>query len=98
MPSSNKLAFFLKCFQLESPQPIQHEMAPREHEELETFERSRPTATVPPAAEEEERAGYERPKKAHDVEELEERTLVIPRAMVIRGEIKPNIIYALRAG
>ena len=61
-------------------------MAPREHEELETFERSRPTAALPPTAEEEERTGYVRAMKTRDEEELEERTLVIPKAKVICGE------------
>lgn len=80
-------------FQLESAQPVHFEMAPREHEELETFERSRPTAAVPPAEEEEERTGYVRPMKTRDEEELEERTLIIPRAKVISENFKPNISF-----
>ena len=58
-------------------------MAPREHEELETFERVKPTATAPATAEEEERTGYIRAIKTRDEEELEERILIIPKAKVL---------------
>ena len=57
-------------------------MAPREHKELEKFERAPTTQAVAPLDLEEKKDSYVRPVKTREQDELDEKTLIIPKAKV----------------
>ena len=67
---------------MEESQIPDFQMAPREKEELESFQKvSVPTVASAPQ-DEEDSLGYVRPVKTKEMEEVEEQTLFIPKAKV----------------
>lgn len=81
------IKFCTKCSiilcQLEESEPVIFEMAPREREELEQFERRAAPVEAKTQEDEEASLGYTRAVKPKEIQDSEETAYVIQKAKVI---------------